>query len=173
MTGERPAHAGHEGGATLGLDAIRQIAAAHAASDQPRATLSVIDLLGASLVGHCLFSVNTFRRETMEVERLYSSHPAAYPVGGRKQKRASAWGQHVLLDKRVFIGEGDDAIREKFDDHALMRELGVHSIVNVPVVWRGACLGVLNFGCPHMRFEESQIAAAMMFGLTATNAFAR
>lgn len=173
MTGERLAPAVHEGGATLSLDAIRQIAAAHAASDQPRATLAAIDLLGAPLVGHCLFSVNAFRRETMEVERLYSSHPAAYPVGGRKQKRATAWGQQVLLEKRIFIGEGDAAIREYFDDHALMRELGVHSIVNLPVVWRDTCLGVLNFACPHLRFEPSQIAAAMMFGLTATNAFAR
>ncbi len=173
MSAEPLADAAVQGGATFSLDAIRQLAAAQAASDQPRATLAAIDLLGARLVGHCLFSVNAFRRETMEVERLYSSHPAAYPVGGRKQKRATAWGQHVLQDKRVFIGEGDAAIREKFDDHALMRELGVHSIVNVPVVWRGACLGVLNFGCPHLQFEESQIAAAMMFGLTAANAFTR
>lgn len=173
MTAEPLAHAGDQAAATFRLDAIRQIAAAQAASDQPHATLAAIDLLGAQLVGHCLFSVNAFRGETMEVERLYSSHPDAYPVGGRKQKRATAWGQHVLIEKRVFIGEGDAAIRERFDDHALMRELGVHSIVNVPVVWRGACLGVLNFGCPHLRFEESQIAAAMMFGLTAASAFVR
>lgn len=107
----------------------------------------------------------------MQVERLYSSNPEAYPVGGRKNKKATAWGQQVLIDRQLFVGEGEAAIRAAFDDHALMHSLGVRSIVNVPVVWRDACLGVLNFACPLPRVEARQVAMARMFGLIAVAAF--
>ena len=150
---------------------MERLAAAISDPDQPQATLAAIDHIGGDAVGHCLFSANAFRVESMEVERLYSSNPGAYPVGGRKHKKATAWGQQVLLDRRLFVGEGEQAIRAFFDDHALMRGLGVHSIVNVPVVWRGACLGVLNFAGPHPRFEAGQIAMARMLGLVAVAAF--
>ena len=151
--------------------ALAQLAAALDQQDQPHATLACIDQLGAGAIEHCLFSVNAFRTSTMEVERLYSSNPDAYPVGGRKQKRATAWGQQVLIERRLFIGEGDAAIRAAFDDHVLMHRLGVHSIVNVPVVWRDACLGVLNFACAHEQLNARQIAMARLFGLIAVPAF--
>ena len=154
------------------LGIIEQCAAALSSADQPQATLAVIHHLGMTLPGHCLFSVNAFRAETMEVERIYSSNVQAYPVGGRKQKKATAWGQQVLLDRQLFVGEGDAAIRTAFNDHELMFSLGVHSIINVPVVWRDTCLGVLNFACPMTQIDAPQIAAARWFGLMAVPVFA-
>ena len=171
MADETPIRKDDEDAGNLDAHAMDLLATALAHTDQPRATLAAIDHIGGDAIGHCLFSANAFRVETMEVERLYSSNPDAYPVGGRKHKKSTAWGQQVLLDRRVFVGEGDQAIMEFFDDHALMRALGVHSIVNVPVVWCGACLGVLNFASPHPRFEARQIAMAKMFGLVAVAAF--
>ena len=56
------------------------------------------------------------------------------------------------------------------DDAALMFSLGVRSIINVPVGWRGACLGVLNFACPHSRVEAEQVAAARLLGLVSVAA---
>ena len=160
------------GSVQFDADMIAQCAAALAKADQPHSTLAVIHRLGTTLPGHCLFSVNAFRAESMEVERVYSSNERAYPVGGRKQKKATAWGQQVLLDRQVFVGEGDAAIRAAFNDHELMASLGVHSIINVPVVWRDTCLGVLNFACPMTHIEAPQIAAARWFGLMAVPAFA-
>ena len=161
-----------ETGVPFDPGSIEQCATALASAGQPQATLAVIHRLGMTLPGHCLFSVNAFRAETMEVERLYSSNVQAYPVGGRKQKKATAWGQQVLLERQLFVGEGDAAIRAAFDDHELMRSLGIHSIINVPVVWRDACLGVLNFACPMTHIAAPQIAAARWFGLMAVPAFA-
>ena len=78
----------------------------------------------------------------------------------------------MLLERQLFVGEGDAAIRAAFDDHELMRSLGIHSIINVPVVWRDNCLGVLNFACPMTHIAAPQIAAARWFGLMAVPAFA-
>ena len=94
----------------------------------------------------------------------------SYPVGGRKQKKATAWGQQVLIERRVFVGAGEAAITASFDDSALMFSLGVRSIINVPVVWRGACLGVLNFACPHSLVKAEQVAAARLLGLVSVAA---
>ncbi len=157
--------------ASLSAREIEELRRALAHADQPLATLACIDRMGTIAFGHCLFSVNAFRIDSMQVERLYSSNPAAYPVGGRKNKKATAWGQQVLIERQLFIGEGEAAIRAAFDDHALMHSLGVRSIVNVPVVWRDACLGVLNFACPLPRVEARQVATARMFGLIAVAAF--
>ena len=150
---------------------IGALARAQASAQQPQALFGAIEQVAARTVGQCLFSVNAFRAATLEVERLYSSNHAAYPVGGRKQKKATAWGQQVLIERRVFVGAGEAAITASFDDAALMFSLGVRSIINVPVAWRDECLGVLNFACPLPKVEAGQVAAARLLALTAVAAF--
>jgi GAF domain-containing protein len=157
--------------AALSQADIDVLAAAQASREQPQALFAAIEKIGARMVGQCLFSVNAFRAATQEVERLYSSNPDAYPVGGRKQKKATAWGQQVLIERRMFIGEDDVAIQTYFNDAALMSSLGVRSIINVPVVWRDACLGVLNFACPLPVVEARQVTAARLLALTAIAGF--
>ena len=156
--------------AVLSAADIDALAQAQASVQQPQALFSAIEQIAARTVGQCLFSVNAFRAATLEVERLYSSNHAAYPVGGRKQKKATAWGQQVLIERRVFVGAGEAAIAASFDDSALMFSLGVRSIINVPVVWRGACLGVLNFACPHSLVKAEQVAAARLLALVSVAA---
>jgi hypothetical protein len=97
-------------------------------------------------VGHRLFSATAVHLDVMEVERLYSTHPGDSPVGGRKKKAATRWGQLVLIEQRVLVTQGLGELAETFDDHARMAALGVRSLVNVPVVREGTCVGVLNFG---------------------------
>ena len=157
--------------AVLSAADIDTLAQAQASLQQPQALFGAIEQIAARTVGQCLFSVNAFRTATLEVERLYSSNHAAYPVGGRKQKKATAWGQQVLIERRVFVGAGEAAITASFDDAALMFSLGVRSIINVPVVWRDDCLGVLNFACPLPVVEAHQVAAARLVALTAVAGF--
>jgi hypothetical protein len=107
----------------------------------------------------------------MRVVRLYSSNPQAYPPGGSKDKRGTAWGRHVLLERKLFIGEGTDAIREFFNDHDAIRELGLRSVINVPVVYGQACLGTVNFLMPREALSADDIAAARLAGLLALPAF--
>ena len=157
--------------AALSYADIGALAAAQASAQQPQALFGAIGEIGARTVGQCLFSVNAFRAATLEVERLYSSNHAAYPVGGRKQKKATAWGQQVLIERRLFVGEGEAAIQMSFKDAGLMFSLGVRSIINVPVVWRDDCLGVLNFACPLPVVKTRQVTAARLLALTAITGF--
>ncbi len=71
----------------------------------------------------------------------------------------------MLLEQRLFIGEGAQAIRQAFDDHPAIAALGLASVINVPVVARGQCLGTLNFLMPQERVSQDKIAAARLAGL--------
>lgn len=111
---------------------------------QPGALLGAIARIAESVVGAALVTAMRFDEDAMAVERVFSSDPRAYPVGGRKRKRDTAWGRHVLIERRQFVGEGEAAIRAAFDDHAVILGLGLRAAINSPVVFGGRCLGTLN-----------------------------
>ena len=115
-------------------------------------------------VGHALFTITRFDPATLEVERVHSSNPVAYPIGGRKQKRDTEFSRRILLRGEALICEGDDEIASIFDDHALIGSLGLHSSINVPVLsnraMAGSCIGVVNFLMANASVSAAQIEAA-------------
>lgn len=112
---------------------------------RPLALLAAAEAVARQAMGHGLCTAMRFDAATMTVRRIFSTDAAAYPVGGAKPKRDTAWGRHVLEERQVFVGEGAGAITAFFDDHKLILGLGLRSIVNVPILHAGACLGTVNF----------------------------
>lgn len=149
---------------------IERLKAAAAAADQPRSLLEAVGIVAGEAMGCALFTVMRFHEDMMEVERLYSTHTAAYPVGGRKAKRDTPWGRHVLTDRKVFVGEGEAAIRAAFDDHATILALGLRSVINVPLIDGDACLGTANFLKYEARASADDVAAATALALIVTPA---
>ncbi len=152
------------------LPAVDALAGAAAQGDG-LAMLAAIDSLAYASLTHTLCTINRYDAEAMRVVRLYSSNPAAYPPGGSKDKRGTDWGRHVLQEQRVFVGEGADAIRQAFDDHAAIAALGLRSIINVPVVLRQTCLGTVNFLMRGEQVLPGQVGAARLAALQAATAF--
>jgi hypothetical protein len=142
-----------------------------AAGDRPRALFAAVAAVAADAMGCALFTAMRFDAAAGEVERLYSTNPAAYPVGGRKAKRDTPWARQVLTERRIFVGSGDAAIRGAFDDHETIRALGLHSIVNVPVVVAATCVGTVNFLMLRDIVAAADIAIAEELGHAAAPAF--
>ena len=115
------------------------------------------------VIGHQLFTVSAFDAAAMQVQRLYSSNAAAYPVGGRKPKRDTEFGRQVLIGGQPLVCEGDAAIARIFDDYETIRGLGLHSSINAPVLDSGRCVGVLNFLMVGERITADQLRAACCF----------
>jgi GAF domain-containing protein len=115
-----------------------------AASADAQAAYASIDALAQRAIGHRLFTVMRYLPATVEVERLYSSNPAAYPPGGRKPKQGTPWGDAVLDRGEVFIAADAEGVRKAFSDHALLAQLGISSILNVPIRQHGRVLGTMN-----------------------------
>jgi hypothetical protein len=112
--------------------------------DEPPRVFAAIEALSGSVIGHRLFTIMRFDAERAEVERVHSSLPAVYPVGGRKSKKDSAWSDHTLRDMKVFRANEPEAIRAAFDDHATILSLGLGSVLNIPLVLAGRCVGTMN-----------------------------
>lgn len=91
-----------------------------------------------------LFSINARVGRTMRLQRVYASDEQAYPVGGTKNKEGTHFGETVLLGAQVLHSDGAEAIRQNFDDHQRILDLGGMSLLNVPIVADGVCIGVLN-----------------------------
>ena len=151
----------------LGPDAVGRLAVAAAAPEQPSALLRATADVAQTELGASLVTVMLFDEREMAVQRLYSSNPAAYPPGGRKGKRDTEWGRHVLLEHRVFIGEGAAALRQAFDDHELILSLGLRSAINVPILFAGRCLGTLNVLLEREMVGDDEITHARLLAMIA------
>ena len=128
----------------LTLSDLAGLAERFAVEPQPALLYAAIDALVQQAIGHRLFTLMRVHEATDEVERIYSSNPAAYPVGGRKVKRGTPWSRAVLDRGEVFVARNADEVREAFADHDLIFSLGIGSIMNVPIAWAGRRLGTMN-----------------------------
>jgi GAF domain-containing protein len=129
-----------------------------AASRNAQAAYAAVDDLAQRAIGHKLFTVMRYLPATVEVERLYSSNPAAYPPGGRKPKQGTPWGDAVLDRGEVFIAPDAAGVRAAFTDHALLAQLGISAILNVPIRLRGRVLGTMNLSHQAGHFTSDMIA---------------
>jgi hypothetical protein len=123
------------------LEALAE--AVRAAGDPPR-IFRAVESLSAQVIGHRLFTVMALHAASIEVERVHTSMPSVYPLGGRKAKARTPWADHVLGGMQVFRAGDPAAIREAFDDHATILGLGLGSILNIPIGFQGRCVGTMN-----------------------------
>jgi GAF domain-containing protein len=162
--------------ATLGD--VARITALVMSERDPTPAYRAVDALAKRIFDHRLLTVMRFIEETVEVERLYSSNTEAYPVGGRKRKAGTPWGEQVLDRGRVFICHSPEDITRAFTDHDLIFSLGVGGMINVPILIGGRCIGTLNISAAGDRFHESDIPdgrllAGLLLPLVMAGALAR
>lgn len=148
----------------LPFDTIAEASQACASGDT-QALFSAVDHGVRCALEQTLCTINRYDAQTDRLVRLYSSDPASYPIGGSKNKAGTDWGRHVLHGKQMFIGEGSDAIRQSFDDHATIQALGLQSVINVPIVFRDACLGTLNLLMPSKTVDAEMVKWARLAGM--------
>jgi len=142
----------------LTADDIAQAMEVAALSGDMQAAFTAVDELARGTIGHRLFTVMRYLPDTVEVERLYSSNSSKYPPGGRKPKQGTPWGDVVLDRGEVFIAPDADGVRAAFSDHALLFQMGISAIMNVPIRFRGRVLGTMNLSHEAGHFTSDMIA---------------
>ena len=146
----------------LTLADLAALAGRLAADREPTLLYAAIDALVQEVIGHRLFTLMRVHEAEAQVERIYSSDPAAYPVGGRKEKRGTRWSRVVLDRGEVFIARNPDEVRAAFADHELIFSLGIGSIMNVPLAYRGRRLGTMNISHEAGWFVDADAAVALL-----------
>jgi len=109
-----------------------------------------------------LIAITIMRHDGAFNRRVYSSVPDAYPLGGAKPMRNINWMRRVKAGL-PNIANGEDAIRQDFTDHAVIRGLGCGSLLNLPVYWDGRLLGVLNLLGGDRGYDVVQAGRAMLY----------
>ena len=135
--------------------------------------MGVIEQARSMMLGEGMMTVNVEATTPhdppgeVQLKRVWTSHPHAYPVGGAKRKTRTAWTRQLIEQGKVFVGEGDQALAEVFDDHARIASLDLHAVVNVPIVRDGRCLATFNVLGRQPRWQEHEIAAIRLLALLA------
>lgn len=150
---------------------LARLGAIAAAARDPRVLFAAADLLVERTIGHKLFTVTRVHEAAQEVERVYSTNPGAYPVGGRKQKRDTPWARAVLMEGRVFVARTPEEVRQAFADHELLGRLGIGSIMNVPIAGAGRRLGVMNVSHEADWFTPEDLERGRVIAALLTPAF--
>lgn len=113
----------------------------------PRPPAAVLEDIGRTIADQLPFDMLSMSRwfpDARQLERVYSTHPAVYPVGGRKDKPVTEWSECVLGRCRPYVSPDFAAVKAAFDDHELLARHGITSILNVPVARAGQCVGTVN-----------------------------
>ena len=140
---------------------------------QAREPAMALDAIGAATlqaIGPGLLTINAWHAGPAQIERLWSSNPSAYPVGGRKSKGDSAWRRQLLERGELFIGEGDAALAAVFDDVQVIRGLGCTAVVNVPLCCQSRVIGTFNYLADRSAWPVAELAALRVLAALATPA---
>lgn len=125
-------------------EALGRFTAALSAATDPLAPFVALHRLTTEVIGTRLFTVTTVEDQGRLARRSYSSHPAEYPVTGKKIVEPSRWNTIVLERRQCFVANTLAEISEVFPDHELIGSMGLGSVVNMPVILRGEIAATLN-----------------------------
>jgi transcriptional regulator with GAF, ATPase, and Fis domain len=123
---------------------------------QPKRLFTELENATKSLVGHRLFTLLYVDGE--EVARVYSNRPDEYAVAGRKPMGLTPWGDHVLKARKPYLGHDKSGIRWAFFDHLLIESMGLGSVINIPVVYGGECIGTMNLLDVEHHYRHEHVA---------------
>ena len=128
--------------------------------------------LARSTFGARLFTAMRYLPAGDEVERVYTTDAVAYPLGGRKLKRDTAWSRQVLGAGEPYFANDEREIRAAFDDADRILALGLGAIINVPVRHGGRVVGTLNFLREPGGYSPGDVTKALALAPLAAEALA-
>lgn len=126
------------------LPPLLSLVAALGAEGSSDRGFAALEAAAGAMFGYRLFSIMQHDAEGGWNARVYSNQPEAYPVGGRKPVRDTAWARQLFTLGDPWLCRDAEEIRATFPDHALIASLGCAAGLNLPVRWQGRTLGTLN-----------------------------
>jgi hypothetical protein len=150
---------------------LAAVAAVGTMPGQPQALFGALDAALGAVLGYRLFTLMRYHAATGESERIYTTHPFEYPVGGRKALNVTPWAEQVLTRQQPYLGRTPADVRRVFFDHALIASLGCGSVLNLPVVWDGRSLGTINLLHEEGWYDEADAGVGLLFAGLATAAY--
>jgi hypothetical protein len=145
------------------VPALSRLALIQADPGQPAALLRGVDIALAEAVGHRLCTIQVHDPAADEAERVYSNHPALYPVGQRKAASKAPRMRELMDHGRPVLVQDEAALKRSYPDHEGLLVLGCGSAVNTPVRWQGRTLGQVNLMHQAGWYHDSDLGLIRVF----------
>ena len=129
----------------------------------------LLDKAFQDIIGHKLFTVLKYDKNSLELERIYSSNPLNYPLNGIKKLTNTDWSKKVLVDGKVYIGYNANDIETSFPDYELIDKLGCRSVMNIPLIFNGNVVGSVNLLNTENWYNEHQVSVTNMLSSKVVN----
>ena len=90
-------------------------------------------------------------------ERIFTSDPETFSLGGRKWLLGREWSEHVITQGLAFVSRSKDEIRRWTLNSDWVDQLSCNCLLNMPIVSDGAVVGTFNIGTTDDRFVGSEL----------------
>lgn len=121
-------------------------------------------------VGHTLFTVSRALPGDLEVERIYSSLPSNYPVGGRNAVDQTEWTRQMDRGE-CFVANQPSEFGAHFHNLETIVSEGFGAVINIPVIDAGRKLGSLNLLNREDAYRGDVLPACLEAGAMAVAGF--
>lgn len=152
---------------------LQQLREALAEAANFDAAMQLVDAARLNILGtghftvHANITPNSPVGQPIVLQRMWSAIPASDPVAGRKTKLPTPWTERLLRKGQAFLSNGDAELQTHFDDHARLIALGIHTILNVPVVEDGRVVATVNVMSASHSFDQTDTHIGEQLALAA------
>jgi hypothetical protein len=148
----------------LTLEDIADVSKLSAEASGAEAVFRLVERISAETMGWRLFTILRYVEAEGVVERVFSSEPETYPVGGRKRLASFPTNHGAMQQGEVFLAATKASVRETYADHESLFALGVTAILNVPIRHAGHRLGTLNLCGEEGMYGAAEVGRGRILG---------
>lgn len=143
-------------------------------TDRWTSLFPALDELCQASIGHRLFSCSVFQMNGPEsglASRIYTSDSQNYPLSSLKTIVPNRWTDQVIIRRETFVANSVDGFADVFPDHAFIASLGLGSVINLPLIFRGNFIGTVNMLHEAGYYTEERVERARQLAIPALLAF--
>lgn len=137
----------------------------------PAETGAALHTLADRLIGARLFTLTAINMDALHVRRVYSSHPAVYPLLGTKPIIIDDWFAAMQTERRITAINTAADMEGNFPDLTLIRTLGCNASISVPIMVGNQLLGTINALDAEGRYTDAVVDRAADLIIPATAVF--
>ena len=113
-------------------------------NENKKVIFSFLEKAFLEVIGHKLFTILKFDKNSFTLERIFTNKPFDYPLFGVKNLQKSFWQRSVLEEGKIYIGYNSKDIKNSFPDYDIILKLGCESVMNIPIVQNEIIKGSVN-----------------------------
>jgi hypothetical protein len=105
-----------------------------------------------------LFTVLVPHASGTRLDRLYSTNHRQYPLGAADEVKDDPWFRRLFDEKQPIVANTMEEIGTWIPDYSIFIEQNYFSLLNLPVIFAGETIGLINImGGPH-HFDATVLA---------------